>query len=98
MSCALSVCNIKDYEQWLEETGYEPKRIELLSKDMVHENEDGLKGWLRTTWFPYTDQLPDSEKEKFLDSIVEQYFNEHPVDSEGKTHVKMVRLEIEANV
>jgi trans-aconitate methyltransferase len=89
-------CKIEDYEQWLGETGYEAKRIELFPKDMVHKNADGLKGWLRTTWFPHTDQLPDNEKEDFLDSIVEQYLAEHPVDFEGKTHVKMVRLEVEA--
>jgi len=91
-------CTIEDYEQWLAETGFEAKRIQLIPKDMIHKNAEGLKGWLRTTWFPYTDQLPDSKKEDFLDNIVEQYLAEHPVDSEGKTHVKMVRLEVEATV
>ncbi len=91
-------CKIEDYEQWLRETGYEQKRIELIPKDMVHGNVDGLKGWLRTTWFPYTDRLPDNKKEEFLDNIVDRYLAEHPVDSEGRTHVKMVRLEVEATV
>ncbi len=90
-------CTVKNYAQWLEETGYKPQRIELIPKDMIHDNRDGLKGWLRTTWFPYTDQLPDNRKEEFLDSLVEQYLTRHPVDSEGRTHVKMVRLEVEAN-
>ncbi len=89
---------IDDYTQWLEETDYNPQRIELIPKDMVHDNRGGLKGWLRTTWFPYTDQLPDSRKEEFLESIVERYLTRHPVDSKGRTHVKMVRLEVEAFV
>lgn len=91
-------CTIENYEQWLGEAGYKSERIELIAKDMVHDNPDGLKGWLRTTWFPYTDRLPGSKKEGFLDSIVERYLTGSPVDSEGKTHVKMVRLEVEATV
>ncbi len=90
-------CNIPDYEKWLPSAGYKAKRIELINKDMVHENEEGLKGWLRTTWFPYTDQLPENKKEEFLSLVIEKYINAHPVDSEGKTHVNMVRLEVEAN-
>ncbi len=89
-------CKIEDYEKWLPQSGYKAKRIELIPKDMVHENTDKLKGWLRTTWFPYTDQLPENERENFLTHIIEQYSQIHPVDSKGKTSVKMVRLEVEA--
>jgi trans-aconitate 2-methyltransferase len=90
-------CNISDYEKWLPVAGYKARRIELITKDMVHENEEGLKGWLRTTWFPYTDQLPENKKEEFLSLVIEKYTNANPVDSEGKTHVNMVRLEVEAS-
>ena len=91
-------CNKSDYEEWLRQTGYNAKRIELINKDMVHENAAGFKGWLRTTWFPYTDQLPESRKEEFLSLVVENYLKAYPVDSKGKTHVKMVRLEVEAGI
>jgi trans-aconitate 2-methyltransferase len=91
-------CNKPDYEEWLVETGYNAKWIELINKDMVHENVNGLKGWLRTTWFPYTDQLPENDKEEFLNLIVEKYIKAHPVDSAGRTHVKMVRLEVAASI
>jgi len=89
-------CNIQDYEKWLPESGYRANRIELIPKDMIHDNTDKLKGWLRTTWFPYTDQLPEKEKENFLTHIVEEYSKTNPVDSRGRTKVKMVRLEVEA--
>jgi trans-aconitate methyltransferase len=88
---------IQDYEKWLQQTGYKAKRIELIPKDMVHEKSNGLQGWLRTTWFPYTDQLPDTEKEHFLAYVVNQYTTSFPADSNGKIHVKMVRLEVEAS-
>ena len=64
---------------------------------MVHEDKEGLKGWLRTTWFPYTDQLPESKRENFLNLVVDEYIQTHPVDAEGRTHVHMVRLEVEAS-
>lgn len=87
---------IEQYEEWLPEYKYKPARIELILKDMVHDGVDGLKGWLRTTWFPYTDMLPVHKRELFFDQVVRDYTDIVPVDSEGRTHVKMMRLEVEA--
>jgi trans-aconitate methyltransferase len=88
--------DIKNYQEWLPEAGYEIIRIELIPKDMVHGNTDGLKGWLRTTWFPYTNRLPVDLRELFLTEVVNQYIETNPVDPNGQTHVAMVRLEVEA--
>ena len=93
-----SFYDAEDYERWLPKTGFEAIRIELIPKDMVHKNSDELKGWLRTTWFPYTDRLPQDKRETFLDELVKQYLEKNPIDSQGQTHVKMVRLEVEARV
>lgn len=89
-------CKVEDYEKWLPQAGYEPRRIELLVKDMVHDNGEEMKGWLRTTWFPFTDCLAGQEKEEFLNLVVQKYCESHPVDSAGRIHVRMVRLEVEA--
>jgi trans-aconitate methyltransferase len=91
-------CTVRDYEQWLPEAGYRAERIELIPKDMIHDSWEQLKGWLRTTWFPYTDRLPAKEKENFLNSVIDRYCELYPVDKEGRTLVKMVRLEVEAVV
>ncbi len=87
-----------DYEAWLPEAGLRPRRVELVPKDMRHDGPEGLAGWLRTTWFPYTDRLPVEAREEFLEELVAAYLAEYPLDSEGKTHVEMVRLEVEAYV
>jgi trans-aconitate 2-methyltransferase len=87
---------IEDYEQWLPAAGYEATRIELIPKDMVHKNPDELKGWLRTTWFPYTNRLPDIQREIFLAELISKFIEKKSVDSRGQTHVNMVRLEVEA--
>ncbi|MDJ0717176.1 MAG: methyltransferase domain-containing protein [Prochloraceae cyanobacterium] len=86
----------KEYETWLPENGFQPQRIELIEKDMQHQGKEGLKGWLRTTWFPYTQRVPLELRENFLNEIVDRYISIFPVDKNGFTHVKMVRLEVEA--
>jgi len=86
----------EDYEVWLPETGFCPARVELVPKDMQHQGAEGLKGWLRTTWFPYTDRLPAESRDAFLAELVEAYTVAHPRDALGNTHVEMVRLEVEA--
>lgn len=88
--------HVQDYEAWLSQTGFQAKRIELIPKDITHPGRDGLKGWLRTTWFPYTDPLPKAKRDVFLDQVLGRYLQLHPVEFSGQTHVKMVRLEIEA--
>jgi len=87
---------ISDYERWLPQHGLAPVRIELIPKAMRHSSADALKGWFRTTWFPYTDRLPAAERKRFIDTVIDEYLCAFPPDSEGATTVGMVRLEVEA--
>jgi trans-aconitate 2-methyltransferase len=86
----------QEYDAWLRECGFSPVRVELMPKDMRHQGLEGFTGWLRTTWFPYTDPLPAELREAFLTELVEAYTTENPPDRQGLVHVKMVRLEVEA--
>jgi trans-aconitate methyltransferase len=63
---------------------------------MEHDGVEGLKGWLRTTWLPYTERLPAQKRDAFIDSVVQLYLQKVPLDAAGKAHVAMVRLEVEA--
>jgi trans-aconitate methyltransferase len=89
---------VEDYQTWLPKCGFTPVRIELIPKDMRHDGRAQLKGWMRTTWFPYTDRIPIERREMFEDEAVEKYLRVYPVDEQGRTHMKMVRLEVEAVV
>ncbi len=89
--------DIKDYEIWLAENHFKPLRLELITKNIKHPSEENFKGWLRTTWFPFTDRLPEALRETFLDEVSETYKIEHPADKSGAINVKMVRLEVEAH-
>ena len=86
----------EEYMAWLMENSFRPLRVELIPKDMQHKGAEGLRGWMRTTWFPYTDRLPVELREAFLGEAVETYLTAHPIDSFGNTHINMVRLEVEA--
>jgi len=84
------------YKPWLAEAGFVTTRCELIDKDMSHDSSAGLAGWIRTTWMPYTQRLPDPIREDFIAELVSRYLHDHPPDSSGHTHVRMVRLEVEA--
>ena len=87
---------VEEYTQWLREAGLEPHRVELISKDMVYPHREGMAGWIRTTWLPYTERLPANLHRSFIDEMIETYLRDHPAAADGTIHTKMVRLEVEA--
>ncbi|MFZ0453485.1 MAG: hypothetical protein WAM24_07005, partial [Ignavibacteriaceae bacterium] len=64
--------------------------------DMVHDGERVFAGWVRTTWLPYTSKIPEDKRENFISRIIKKYIEKYPKDLNGKIHIKMVRLEVEA--
>jgi trans-aconitate methyltransferase len=63
---------------------------------MKHAGEEGLAGWIRTTWLPYTERLPIEKWDKFVKEIVQRYIKNHPIDADGGVHLGKMRLEVEA--
>ncbi len=86
-----------EYRPWLKEAGLREKRLELIPKDMKQKGKEGLAGWIRTTWLPYTERVPTALRDTFIAEIVDSYLEIHPLDSQGFAHVKMARLEVEAD-
>jgi trans-aconitate methyltransferase len=86
----------EEYTGWLREAGLKPEKVELLQKDMKLQGKEGLAGWIRTTWLPYTERVPAQLQGSFIDEIVDDYVAAHPLDTNGAVHVKMVRLEVHA--
>jgi len=84
------------YTQWLKDNGLIPISVRLVPSDMTHKNKHGLEGWVRTTWHPYLNLVPENLKNVFVTELVDRYLEQHPVDSDGCTHVDMMRLEVEA--
>jgi trans-aconitate methyltransferase len=109
-----------DYKKWLPKFHFEINSLKLVPKDATYDGANGFASWLRTTWIPYVQRVPEkvtqasclfdaSEKkiagkmpaplnprEEFIAAVTQRYVTKHPPDAEGKVHVKMVRLEIDA--
>ncbi len=86
----------EDYRTWLPRHGFRAVRVELFPRDMCFAGPEPFRGWLRTTWFHFTDRLPAHLRDPFLDDILEAYAAAHPPDAAGTLRVRMVRLEVEA--
>ncbi|MDD5227501.1 MAG: methyltransferase domain-containing protein [Methylococcales bacterium] len=87
---------VEDYQVLLKEAGFSTIRVELLPKDMTHDGKSGLAGWIRTTWLPYTQRIPKEQQEEFIEEVVTKYLDKVPLSSDGKAHVAMVMIEVEA--
>ncbi len=85
-----------EYQIWLKEVGLKAKRLELIPKEMIHKGKEGLSTWLRTTWLPYTQRVPETLRREFIEEIVDRYIKKHPIAEDGTIHVQMIRLEVEA--
>jgi trans-aconitate methyltransferase len=86
----------EEYKTFLFEAGLVPERVELFPKEMKLIGAEGLAGWIRTTWLPFTEKLPVELRPKFVQEIVSRFVEEHTVDGDGIVIVGMMRLEVEA--
>lgn len=86
----------EDYAKWLPRAGFKSQNVRLADKDMTFESREKFAGWFRTTWLPYTQRVPAEAREDFISAVVNRYLAKHPLDSAGRVHVRMVRLEIDA--
>jgi trans-aconitate 2-methyltransferase len=85
-----------DYEKWLPQFGFKTHQVRLVPRDTTYDGRDGLAAWLRTTWLPYTQRVPEDARPEFISAVTERYVAKHPPDAQGRLHVRMVRLEIDA--
>ena len=85
-----------DYEKWLPQSGFSIQRLELTPKDATYAGAAGFATWLRTTWLPFIQRVPEDLREEFIAAVTRRYVAKHPADAAGQIHVRMVRLEIDA--
>jgi len=85
-----------DYEKWLPKFGFKIQKLKLAPKGATYAGAEGFATWLRTTWIPFVQRVPENLREEFIAAVTQRYVAKHPPDAEGKVHVRMVRLEIEA--
>ena len=85
-----------DYEKWLPRFGFKIQALNLAPKDATYAGAKGFATWLRTTWLPFVQRVPENLREEFIAAVTARYLAKHPADKSGQVHVRMVRLEIDA--
>jgi trans-aconitate methyltransferase len=85
-----------DYEKWLPQSGFKKRAVRLAPKVVTYDGAEGFATWLNTTWIPYVQRVPEKLRKEFIAAVTQRYIAKHPPDAEGKIHVRMVRLEIDA--
>jgi trans-aconitate 2-methyltransferase len=85
-----------EYQKWLRKSDFKISSIRLVPKDINYAGVEGFATWLRTTWIPYVQRIPENMREEFIATVTRRYVAKHPPDTENKVHVRMVRLEIDA--
>lgn len=88
----------EEYRKWLVKAGFTSHTVRLAPKDAAYAGPNGFAAWLRTTWIPYVQRIPENLREEFIAAVTARYLTRHPPDAENNVHVKMVRLEIEAAI
>jgi trans-aconitate 2-methyltransferase len=86
----------EEYGPWCADAGLKVSRIELIPRTMRQNGVEGLAGWIRTTWMPYTERVPAEKREEFIREAAETYAAAHLPDPRGNISVQMVRLEVDA--
>ena len=84
------------YEKWLPRFGFKSLGVRLSPKDANYDGSKGFTAWLRTTWLPYTQRVPEDLREDFIAAVTDRYLAKHPPDADRRVHVRMMRLEIDA--
>jgi len=90
--------SVEEYSEFIDRVGLSARRVELIPKDMVLDGKEGLKGWLRAVFLPFTERVPEALRGDFVDEIALTYVARCPPDNKGRVHVQMIRLEVEATL
>jgi len=86
----------EEYRALLERNGFEPVSVDLVRREMRQAGPDALAGWIRTTWMPFTRQVPETERGEFIARIVDEFASDHPAGPDGALVVAMFALVVRA--
>jgi len=57
----------------------------------------GLEGWLRTAWMPYTERIPQDDRETFIAEVAQHVQARCSTAADGAILLPMVNMEVEAD-
>ena len=61
----------EEYLSWVRAAGLDPVRSELIPKIMVHATRIDFAAWIRTTWLPYLERVPEPLHQDFIEDLID---------------------------
>ena len=83
-------------EQLLIDSGFVLRRFKFVNEEVTHRDADALKGYARSTWHRYTDQIPAQKRDAFLSEVIQRCMELSPADQTGQIRLHTYMLEVEA--
>ncbi|MBE0538314.1 MAG: methyltransferase domain-containing protein [Ignavibacterium sp.] len=88
--------DIQEYHNFISQTEFRDIEIEIVEKDMQHKGKENLKGWIRTTWLPYTQRILEFKREEFIEEACTEFAQNFPADKNDVYHATAKRLIVSA--
>ena len=88
--------SVDEYINFLLQTKFNDPAVDIVEKDMQHNGREGLIGWIKTTWLPYVQAIPEEQREEFINDLCNEFDKNFPADRDGFYHAKAKRLIVEA--
>lgn len=85
----------EEYHSWLALAGLEELKVEMTMEEMILPGRAGLEGFIRTTWLPITERVPEELRPQLIREISERHLKNHPL-RDGLARVNMPVLLVEA--
>jgi len=83
-------------EQLFTDAGFVLRRLKFVNEEVMHRHAHALKGYARSTWHRYTDQIPAHKRDAFLNEVVQRCIELSPADRSGQIRLRAYMLEVEA--
>ena len=88
--------SVDEYNSFLSRTKFDDTAVKIIEKDMQHKGRESLIGWIKTTWLPYVQAIPEEQREEFINDLCNEFDKNFPADKNGFYHAKAKRLIVEA--
>lgn len=85
----------EEYHAWLALAGLEELKVGMEIVEMILPGRAGLEGFIRTTWLPITEQVPEELRPELIWEISERHLDSHPL-RDGLASIDMPVLLVEA--
>jgi trans-aconitate methyltransferase len=85
-----------EYKDLLKRIGFKANAVESTPAEMIYEGKEGLKGFIRATWVPLNNRIPEDLLPNFIEELADIYIKNYPPDDAGLVSIPLQRLEVDA--